>query len=85
MAAVLRRPQLSYRINQVLLRYPALYQQLLDVARRRGVVAGMSAVSAHTQRIQGHITAPELAHLTPRARQIHADLQQAIKNAKEID
>ena len=85
MAAVLRRPQLSYRINQVLPRYPALYQQLLDVARRRGVVAGMSAVSAHTQRIQGHITAPELAHLTPRARQIHADLQQAIKNAKEID
>lgn len=85
MAAVLRRPQLSYRINRVLLRYPALYQQLLDVARRRGVVAGMSAASAHTQRIQGHITAPELAHLTPRARQIYADLQQAIKNAKEID
>ena len=80
MAAVLRRPQLSYRINRVLLRYPALYQQLLDVARRRGVVAGMSAASAHTQRIQGHITAPELAHLTPRARQIYVDLQKAINH-----
>lgn len=85
MAAVLRKPQLSYRINQVLLRYPALYQQLLDVARSRGVVADMSAASVHAPRIQRDITTPELAHLTPRARQIYADLQQAIKNAKEID
>ena len=85
MAAVLRRPQLSYRINQVLLRYPALYQQLLDVARSRGVVADMSAASVHAPRIREDITTLELVHLTPRARQIYADLQQAIKNAKGID
>lgn len=81
MAAVLRRPQLSYRINQVLLRYPALYQQLLDVARRGGVIAGMPA---HTPQARGQAK-PELASLPPRARQIYADLQAAIENNQRTD
>ena len=84
MAAVLRRPQLSYRINQVLMRYPALYQQLLDVAHRGGVIAGAPAHSVHMPQAQRQ-AAPELKSLSPRARQIYADLQLAIKNNKGID
>jgi SAM-dependent methyltransferase len=85
MAVVLRRPQLSYRINQVLVRYPALYQQLLSVAHRAGVVASALPMhSARTPQASGP-AAPELASLPPRARQIYADLQLAIKNNKGID
>lgn len=83
MAAVLRRPQLSYRINQVLVRYPALYQQLLDVAHRSGVTAG-ALHAAHTPQAL-RSAAPELAALTPRARQIHTDLQAAMENSRRID
>ena len=79
MAAVLRRPQLSYRINRVLLRYPALYQQLLDVARRRGVVMG------HSPKTTDQPCPEQLASLSPRVRQIYTDLQQAIKNNKGIN
>ena len=81
MAAVLRRPQLSYRINQCLLRYPALYQQLLDVARRGGVVPGAPLYSPPERRVDVHAS-PDLANLTPSARQIYADLQAAIENNK---
>lgn len=85
MAVVLRRPQLSCRINQVLLRYPALYQQLLGVAHRAGVVAGAQPMhSAHTPPTTESVT-PELINLTPRARQIYADLQKAIKNSRRPD
>ena len=84
MAAVLRRPQLSYRINQVLMRYPALYQQLLDVAHRSGVVAGAATSSPHTHPA-GRLATPQLASLSPRARQIYADLQAAIEKNQRID
>ena len=84
MTAVLRRPQLSYRINQVLMRYPPLYQQLLDVAHRGGVVAGAATPSLHTPQT-GRRTVPELASLTPRARQIYADLQAAIEKNQRTD
>ena len=79
MTAVLRRPQLSYRINQILLRYPALYRQLLDVARRNGTVVGAHKASTKKQ------VAPWPKNLSPRARQIHADLQAAIKKNQRID
>lgn len=46
MASVLRRPQLRYRINQLLLRYPALYQQLIGVARRGDMITGASMYTA---------------------------------------
>lgn len=82
MAAVLRRPQLSSRINRVLVHCPALHRQLLDVARRGGVV--VAAPSAHTHQI-GRQTAPELASLSPRARQIYADLLAAIEKNQRID
>lgn len=77
MAAVLRRPKLSYRINKWLLRYPALYQQLLGVAREGGGVPGASVPASTAGQTQMRAT-PELADLSPRARQIYADLQAAI-------
>ena len=84
MGPVLRRPQLSYRINQVLLRYPALYRQLLEVAQRGGVIAGVPVHSAHTAPATSP-AAPELASLTPRARQIYADLQKAINHNRRAN
>ena len=84
MGPVLRRPQLSYRINQVLLRYPALYRQLLEVAQRGGVIAGVPVHSAHTAPATSP-SAPELASLTPRACQIYADLQKTINNNRRAD
>ena len=84
MGPVLRRPQLSYRINQVLLRYPALYRQLLEVAQRGGVIAGVPVHSAHTAPATSS-AASELASLTPRACQIYADLQKTINNNRRAD
>lgn len=84
MAAVLRRPQLSYRINRVLVRYPALYRQLLEVAQRGGVMAGVPVHLAHTAPATSP-AAPELASLTPRARQIYADLQKAINHNRRAN
>lgn len=79
MAAVLRRPQLSNRINSWLLRYPALYRQLIGVARRGGLVPGTPVYSPPAGLVDLHAS-PDLASLTPRARQIYADLQAAIEN-----
>lgn len=41
MAGVMRRPELRARLSQWLLRYPALHQQLVDVAIRRSVLQGV--------------------------------------------
>ena len=81
MSAVLRRPQLAYRINQFLMRYPALYQQLLGVARSQGVVPGSPNYSLPVTPAPQQLPAA-LEHLTPRARQIYADLKTAIENNK---
>ena len=84
MAAVLRRPQLSHRINLWLLRYPALYQQLIGVARRGGVVPGAPVYSPSAG--QGDVHASlDLANLTPRTRQIYADLKSAIQQNTKAD
>jgi O-antigen chain-terminating methyltransferase len=81
MAAVLRRPKLAYRINQLLMRYPGLYRQLLGVARRQGVVPGAPNYVAPAAASQ-QPAEPALVHLPPRARQIYADLKAAIENNK---
>ena len=84
MAAVLRRPQLSRRINLWLLRYPALHQQLIGVARRGGVVPGAPVYSPSAG--QGDVHASlDLANLTPRTRQIYADLKSAIQQNTKAD
>lgn len=77
-AAVLRRPQVSQRINQWLFRYPALYQQLASVARRRGVVPNPSAYLEGTRLSPLHATS-DLVNLTPRALQIYDELKVAIE------
>ena len=79
MAAVLRRPQLSHRINSWLLRYPSFYRQLMGVARRGGVVPSAPVYSPPAGQVDLH-TSPDLANITPRARQIYADLQTAVEN-----
>ena len=84
MAAVLRRPELSHRINRWLLRYPALYQQLLDVAHRGGVAPGAPVYSPPVVQAKGQ-TAPDLTNLTPRTRQIYADLKSAIQQNTKAD
>lgn len=81
MGAILRRPKISYRINEWLLRYPALHQQLRGLARRGGAVPDMANYSPKVAQAEGE-SEPELARLTPRARQIYADLQTAIEKNK---
>lgn len=93
MAKVLRRPQFSKQLNEWLLRrYPALHGQLLQVARRHGVVPpppkrrGMKpqTINANAALITAsaetgiNINAPRLRTLTPHARIIYADLKAAL-------
>lgn len=84
MASVLRRPELSHRINQWLLRYPALYQQLLGVAHRGGVVPGAPVYSPAVVQAKDQ-TIPDMTSLTPRARQIYAGLKSAIQQQTKAD
>jgi FkbM family methyltransferase len=84
MRAVLRRPGLSYQINQRLMRHPALHQQLVDIARRAGLIPGMSAYATPSPQQPTMKTAsPDLPYLTPRARQIYADLKAAIEQRQK--
>ena len=84
MRAVLRRPGLSYQINQRLMRHPALHQQLVDIARRAGLIPGMSAYATPSPQQPTMTTAsPDLPYLTPRARQIYADLKVAIEQRQK--
>lgn len=55
MSIVLRRPQLAYRINQVLMGYPALYRQLQRVAVRSGLLTVGQANVAHTAQQNGFV------------------------------
>jgi O-antigen chain-terminating methyltransferase len=76
MRFVLRHSALSHRLNQRLMRYPALYRQLLGVARRHGataIVPPLIAASA-TKRLANR----ERLKLTPRACRIYDDLKAAI-------
>ncbi|MGE8454053.1 MAG: hypothetical protein ACN6OP_26280, partial [Pseudomonadales bacterium] len=76
MAQVLRRPHLSHRVNQWLLqRFPALHAQLVAIGRQQGVVPAPSP--------EAQTSEPTLAELTPRARQIYADLEAAIQKHQE--
>ena len=66
MAAVLRRPELRARLSQWLMRYPALHQQLVDVAIRRSVLQQvqeqMSAVAGHGTSQRNPALAPFALH-----------------------
>lgn len=84
MRAILLRPQLGYRINKLLMRYPALHQQLLEVARKQGVLAHTAVHVTQMSTMQHHSTYGP-AGLTPRARQIYAELKAAIDSYKRPD
>jgi O-antigen chain-terminating methyltransferase len=82
MRVVLRNPSLSYRINQRLLRYPALHQQLLGVARGQGGMPGVSTyVPPCPPSTMAETEVP--GHLTPHARQIYHDLKAAIESRQK--
>lgn len=86
MLAVLRRPQLAYRINQVLMRYPALHRQLQNIAVRSGLLAVGQANLAHAVKpnsfvpstIQGSLLARAVVSLLKNKRlvsSVHAALK----------
>lgn len=78
-AFVLRRPQLSYRINRVLLHYPALHQQLLGIALRRGVFSSGQEYMSRSEAQSTESAPSDQLVLTPRAQKIYADLKEAFE------
>ena len=80
MKAVLRRPRLRDRLNRWLTRFPHLHRHLFDVARRNAVFQSTHGLAT----VQPSLLPrdPELAHLTPRAREIHRQLLAAIEKRK---
>ena len=82
MRVVLRRPGLSCRLNQRLLRYPVLHQQLLGVARSQGAMPGVSTYvpPCPPSTMSG---TEALDHLTPHARQIYRDFKTAIERRQK--
>lgn len=84
MAMVFRRPKLAYRLNQTLMRYPALYQQLITVARRQGLVPGSPTYIVSAAGTQ-QPPEPAFAHLSPRARQVYAILKTAVEKNKSTN
>ncbi|MFZ2159378.1 MAG: methyltransferase domain-containing protein [Bradyrhizobium sp.] len=82
MRVVLRHPSLAQRINQRLMRYPALQQQLASLARRSDVIQG-AAASVAPRPAPSNTDAPDLSHMTPRARDIYNDLKTKIESRQE--
>jgi O-antigen chain-terminating methyltransferase len=95
-AFVLRREGLKHRARRWLYRHPKLEAHLRAFARARGLIHGPATITQHphetgqeaadTQADENVLTGNDhvAATLTPRARQIYADLKAAIeKNQKE--
>jgi O-antigen chain-terminating methyltransferase len=80
MAWVLARPQLTSRINGWLMRWPYLHAHLLGMARQNGVLypAFNRYAAANQDKNKYGEQSQNLAQLSPRARQIYADLKAAI-------
>lgn len=77
MAPVLRRPQLAIRVNRWLLHAPFLHRRLREAARSGGLVSGPAADSLDEG--QGMLSHDwTKADLTPRGRQVYAELQTLI-------
>lgn len=78
MRVVLENPKLAYRINQRLLKYPALHQRLVGVAQRERLIPETPAGTAPavTESISQH---PAVSEMTPGARRIHDSLQAAVE------
>ncbi|WP_082848298.1 methyltransferase domain-containing protein [Delftia sp. GW456-R20] len=78
---VLKRPKLSAFLNNRLQKYPKLYGQLIDVARRGGVILGSGAYLPPV----GIERNEDAAHtdMTARALRIKSALESSIKNKKK--
>ena len=82
MRKVLKNSRLSYRVNQILMRYPSVYQYLLAVARRSGVITDLSAQGIFRASVDQQGT-QSFSTLTPEARAIYAHLKAAAGNNGE--
>ncbi|MET4578505.1 class I SAM-dependent methyltransferase [Ottowia thiooxydans] len=80
MGVVLRSP-FSHRINAWLLRFPHLHKHLSGIAQRNGIAPHPSYLRTASRLLSKPID-PSLAALTPRARRIHAMLNNATKNTE---
>ena len=78
MRVVLRNPALAYRINQRVLRYPALHQRLRGMAKRAGMMPDEPADVAPPAPDE----MPDLSNLTPHAREIYSRLERAFLEHK---
>ena len=82
MRTVLKNPRLSYRINQVLMRFPALHQRLVGVARQGGVVVDLQAYG--TDDLPSVPPGDsDLTALTPEARKIYRQFKAATGQAPQ--
>ncbi|MCC7279338.1 MAG: methyltransferase domain-containing protein [Chromatiaceae bacterium] len=80
MRAVLAKPAFADRLNRLLLRFPHLYQQLLQVASLNGVLMGASPMPAPRPL---DTATPELDQLTPHARRIYQELKAEIEKSRK--
>lgn len=82
MHRVLKNPRISYRINQMLMRYPFVHQHLLAIARRSSILDDLSAQKLHGT-LAEQPSMENLSMLTYEARAIYAQLKAAASNNKE--
>lgn len=83
MVAVLKRPELSNRINKFLTYCPRLHGYLVSIAKRCGVLADMQGGRVFT--VRHHEKIPlESNDLTPRARLIYSQLVRITSVSEEI-
>lgn len=77
-AYVLRKPRLSYRINQWILRFPKLHQKLRDVRNREDSASGHALLNSD---LDDSIEKAEreVENLAPHAKKIYAEMSAAIE------
>ena len=83
MAKVLQRPQIRSPLSQWLRRtFPAVYDQLVDVALRAKILLDPIERSSTAEGGKPPVAA-SVVDLSPRGRQIYADLKTAIQQHEE--
>lgn len=75
---VLSRPGLSRRLSCGLLRFPWLYQRIIEAARKAGLLPASPQEHMLQQSCSVVIEPPAVARLTPKARRIYEDLKAAM-------
>jgi SAM-dependent methyltransferase len=84
MTFTIRRPGLSMRVSHWLNNYPKLKHHLRLFAQNRGLihifVDNVTVTSVHSD-----LSTPDLSSMTPRARQIYADLKTLVEQSRRFD